>query len=242
MGIPAGSIFTGFDLYLVDNGTSPPAGTPNYSFANDTNEKNEGVIWTKTYNGQTSTTVFSPFPIESTGFNFDGEQLPRPKIRIANVNQMIGGLTRGNGDLVGAKICRWRTFAKYLDPQNYVLGVSEHDPTAFFPPDVFYIERKVQETKLLLEFELVSAMDLQGIQLPRRQVMANSCPFLYRGAECNYTGAPFPVPGNINVDGTPVADGCDKGLSSPAGCKAHWGTMVALPFGGFPAAGRRRGG
>lgn len=244
MGIPAGSIFTGYDLYLVGNASNPPGGSPDYSFANNVNEQNAGIVWTRRYplDGATRTITYQPFPVEATGFEFNGEQLPRPKLRIANVDQMVGGIVRGNDDLVGAKVCRWRTFAKYLDASNYLAGVSEADPTAYFPPDVFYIERKIVETKEILEFELVSAMDLQGIKLPKRQVMANMCPFKYRGAECGYTGAAHPIPGSIKPDGSAVTDGCDKGLSTDHGCKAHWGTTVALPFGGFPAAGNRRGG
>lgn len=246
MPTPAGAIFTGFELYLVGNGTSPPTGVPDYLFANDNNEYNLGVVWTRTYDGVTRTLTYAPFPIEASGFEFSGEEMPRPKIRIANVNQMIGGIVRGAGDLIGAKICRWRTFAKYLNDENFLSAaepgwVSQHDPTAVIPPDIYYVERKVVETKDLIEFELVSAMDLQGIKLPKRQVMANACPFAYRGSSCNYTGAAHPMPGSFDTSGNPITDGCDKSLTSSHGCRAHFGTAPAN-FGGFPGAGRRRSG
>ena len=44
------------------------------------------------------------------------------------------------------------------------------------------------ENKLVVEFELVSALDLQGIMLPRRQVLTSVCTWKYRGADCSYTG------------------------------------------------------
>lgn len=241
MSTPAGAIFTGFDLYLVGNATRPPTGVPDYSFANDSNELNAGVIWTRLYNGVSRTITYAPFPIEATEFEFQGTELPRPKLRIANVNQMIGAIVRSENDLIGARVARWRTFAKYLDPANFTGGVNpEADPTCYFPPDIFYVERKVMETNTLIEFELVSAMDLQGIKLPKRQVMRNVCPFKYRGAECGYAGADHPIPGQTNTDGTPISDGCDHGLGTEHGCRAHFGTGAEVPFGGFPAAGRRR--
>jgi lambda family phage minor tail protein L len=250
MPIPQGSIFTGFDLFLVNTNwaNSPPTGIPDYSFTNDCNENLGSVVWTRTYkpmygSSVTRTYTYSPFPIEATGFEFSQDQLPRPKLRVANVNQMLGGILRANDDLVGAKVARWRTFAKYLDDANFITRQpgTAADPTAYFPPDIFYIERKVIEDKNVVEFELVSAMDLSGIKLPKRQVMT-TCPFKYRGGDCNYTGSAHPIPGLFNVDGSPVTDGCDKGLTTAHGCRAHFGTTAVANFGGFPAAGRRRTG
>lgn len=62
------------------------------------------------------------------------------------------------------------------------------DPTAFFPDDVYYIDRKSNENKQFIEFELASVLDLAGVKLPRRQIIQNICPWKYRGAECGWTG------------------------------------------------------
>ena len=56
------------------------------------------------------------FPIEVEGFEVSGDQqLPTPKIRVANVTGMISSLLNEMDDLVGTKVVRKRTFAKYLD-------------------------------------------------------------------------------------------------------------------------------
>jgi phage-related protein len=81
-------------------------------FHNGSNGLRSNVVW----QGNT----YSAFPIEATGFEFNGRgQLPRPKVKIANVTGLVGVLTRDYGDLLGAKLTRRRTLAKYLDAVNF---------------------------------------------------------------------------------------------------------------------------
>ena len=97
----------------------------------------------------------------------------------------------------------------------------------------FPSDRKATENKILVEFELAVAFDVQGVQLPRRQIIQNVCPWKYKGPECGY------VPGGIyNSSDQPVSqadqDVCGKRVNS---CKLRFGTYAELPYGGFPAAG-----
>ena len=86
-----------------------------------------------TFNG----VEYSPLPVETEGFEYDGTgKMPRPIIRVSNVNLTFVAVITTYNDLVGAKLTRRRTYAKYLDDG------SEPDPNAQFPRDVFYIERK----------------------------------------------------------------------------------------------------
>lgn len=63
---------------------------------------------------------YNAFPIEVEGFERSGKgTLPRPKIRMANITGLVGALAHDYADLVGAKVVRRRTFAKYLDSANY---------------------------------------------------------------------------------------------------------------------------
>ena len=39
-----------------------------------------------------------------------------------------------------------------------------------FPQEIYYIDRKVTETRDFVQFECVSVLDLQGIRVPKRQV------------------------------------------------------------------------
>lgn len=107
------------------------------------------------------------------------------------------------------------------------------DPSAEFPQDIFYIDRKSVETSEIVEFELAPAMDITGVMLPRRQIIQNICPWSYRGSECGYTGTTY-----FDVTDVPVGsaglDVCGKRLTS---CKLRFGQYAELPFGGFPVAG-----
>ena len=175
------------------------------------------------------------FPIEVEGFELNGNgQVPRPRLRVANVTGTITALVLTYQDLVGAKITRKRTLAKYLDAVNFEGGVnSTADPSAEFADDVYYVDRKSRETRDVVEFELAASFDLEGVSLPRRQIVQNVCPWRYRGSECGYTGTVY-LDTNDQLVGSSSLDVCGKRLSS---CKARFGQNAELPFGGFPAAG-----
>lgn len=102
-------------------------------------------------------------------------------------------------------------------------------------PEVWYIERKTAETREQIDFELASALDFNGVMLPRRQIIANMCPSKYRGVECGYAGPPVAdVTDAPTTD--PAEDRCGKRLSS---CRKRF-PVGPLPYGGFPAAGLMR--
>lgn len=212
-----------FELDLV------PFGGSLLRFHTGTNELRANVTW----NGN----VYTAFPVHASGFQFNGQgQAARPKMQVANVAGSITALILQYDDLVGAKVTRIRTLAKYLDAVNFTGGVNPSaDPTAEFPRDVFYIDRKSAETNELVEFELAPAMDVTGVMLPRRQIIQNICPWGYRSAECGYTGTNYFDAADVPT--TIGNDVCGKRLSS---CQARFGQYNELPFGGFPAAGLTR--
>lgn len=173
------------------------------------------------------------YPIFASGFQMDGQgRLPRPRMQVANVTQAISVLCRTYDDLIGAKVIRRRTFVKYLDAVNFPNGNDLADPNAHFPDDIFFINRKVSESKVMVEFELVAALEL-NMKIPRRQVVANSCPWQYRGPECGYTGGPVATIMDVPT-ADPDLDRCGKRLES---CKLRFGSTSELPFGGVPTAG-----
>lgn len=198
-----------------------------FYFHAGTNSLRQRVTW----QGQ----VYEPFPVQVTGFEYNGNgQLPRPKIIVANITGAITALVLMYQDLLGAKLIRKRTFAKYLDAVNFDGGVNPTaDPTAEFADDVFFIDRKSNENRDIVEFELAAAFDVTGVKLPRRQIIQNVCPWRYRSSECGYTGTTY---FNAKDENTTIValDVCGKRLSS---CQARFGENGDLPFGGFPAAG-----
>jgi len=200
-----------------------------YYFHNGVNELGADVV----FDGIT----YIRLPIEADGFERSGNgKQARPTMRIANVDGLIGSLSRANGDLVRVKFIRRRTFLKYLDAVNFAGGVNPSaDPNAAFDEDIFYIDRKSAENKLFVEWELASALDLDGVKLPRRQVIANICTWQYRSAECSYAGGAV-----AKIDDTPTTDlaqdKCGKRLTS---CRLRFGNGE-LPFGGFPSCNLTR--
>lgn len=202
-------------------------GGERYYFHAGTNGIRTRVVW----QGQ----AYEPFPVQVSGFEYNGNgQLPRPKLLAANVTGIISILVLAYQDLLGAKVTRRRTFAKYLDAVNFPGGVNPTaDTTAEFQDDVFFIDRKSNENRDVVEFELAPAFDVTGVKLPRRQIVQNVCPWRYRGAECGYTGTAYFSALDVAV-GSLALDVCGKRLDS---CKARFGQNAELPFGGFPAAG-----
>lgn len=196
-----------------------------------TNQLRQAVVW----QGNT----YTPFPIEVTGFDISGKgQLPRPVVRVANVNGLLGALVRDYDDLIGAKLTRKRTLARFLDAVNFPGSVNPNaDPTAAFPDDVFFIDRKSGENKVAIEFELSASFDVNGVQLPRRYIVQNVCPWRYRvndqSSACTWVGSTY-YDANDQPVGSAAQDVCGKRLSS---CQVRFGNGAALPFGGMPAAG-----
>lgn len=173
-------------------------------------------------------------PVEATGFDYTSSgSLPRPTLRISNLFSdmttlllLVNATTPGN-DLGGATVRRIRTLKKFLD------GETGADPNARFPTEIWYVDRKSNENRDLVEFELASKFDLAGVMLPQRQIIANVCQWKYRGAECGYTGSNY-WDINDNVVGTLAQDACGKRVES---CKLRFGATAELPFGSFPGAG-----
>ena len=140
-----------------------------------------------------------PNPKLSISVNFDG--LPS---QTANRLKYLKLALRDLDDLVGAKVSRIRTFAKYINCSNFYTDCSASSPSqlrnnqvippegwhedinAYFPVDVFYIDRKSQENKNHVELELASPFDAQELKLPARIVTEKTCTWRYRGEGCCY--------------------------------------------------------
>lgn len=124
---------------------------------------------------------YSAYPVEFSPLEFKGQgTLPRPSIKFANVLGTFSGLALGFNNLIGATIIRKRTFAQYLD------GQPGADPTAAIPDDIFEVDRKSHEDRNWIEFELASALEVEGVMLPRRQIISSVCAWIYRSPECGF--------------------------------------------------------
>tara|TARA_Y100000401_G_scaffold32765_1_gene24161 strand:+ start:5451 stop:6440 length:990 start_codon:yes stop_codon:yes gene_type:complete len=198
-------------------------------------------------------------PVEVDGFEATAKgALPRPTLKVANVNGAISSLLAQYNPL-GARVRRIRTFAKFLDTVNFGQAQSSQteddsglateggdsminqttndtaDPDAKMV-ETWYIDRVSSENLQFVEFELTAKLDLTNLQLPRRTV-TEFCQWVYRERDCPYRGDQY-----FDINDQPVAlesqDVCGKRLSS---CKARFpkgrsDKCNALPFGGFPGA------
>lgn len=178
---------------------------------------------------------YSPWPLQATGFSMSGSgRMPTPKLALGNVGGFITALVVFFNDLVGSRVTRRRTLGKYLD------GRPDADPNEEFPPELWYIEEKSAEGSEQVVFTLSSALNFQGVQLPRRQIIANNCQWRYRGPDCGYTGPP--VADEYDIITTDASrDKCGKRTGS---CQLRVAAMPEwdgeIPYGGFPAAGLTR--
>lgn len=111
------------------------------------------------------------------------------------------------------------------------------DPYSYLPDETYYVIQRVSETPEAMELELGSALDLQGVMIPKRQMLGNTCPWQYRDTNsCGYAGGA--VADKFDQPTTVLAnDQCSHTLS---GCKLRFGENAVLPFGGFPGSGVTR--
>jgi lambda family phage minor tail protein L len=166
--------------------------------------------------------AYFPAPISTQGFEVASKGLfPKPRVEISFSEEALDiySLFKGTidfGELIGAKFTRIRTFAKFLDRQNFYQqdGSSalstdklvipegfEPDPNCEFPRDIYYFDRKSSENKNSIQFELSSAIDLDRVKLPKRRVLSYICPWQYRGEGCLYE---YQTKLNSDIHGTTV--------------------------------------
>jgi lambda family phage minor tail protein L len=190
-----------------------------------------------TFGGQ----YYTPADIEFSDFETTSAgSLPTPKMKLSNTNGVFQSMINTYGDMTGCIIQRIRTFRRFLD------GQEDADPTAYYGPDTFKVERKSAENPVYIEWELSAAIDQEGKLLPGRQVIRDTCLWRYRRwnsatnafdyskAQCSHTGNSFDLNNNPT---TSDKDICNRHIS---GCKVRFGANNPLYFGGFPGAARIR--
>ena len=182
---------------------------------------------------------YLPLPIEASGFETRSDgQLARPKVAFANPQGIISDAIKRRGDLVGKSFTRKRIYLRFIDDVNFSDNknpFSTPDYENRFEDDYFIINRKTNENKIFIEFELVSPLEIENIKLPSRMMIADYCPWIYRGGGCNYGRRPdynnqkvlgstansiFTLAGENESDGNlgvPIADENDKAFVDPEG-------------------------
>lgn len=186
--------------------------------------------------------TYSAVPIEADGFEWNGQgAMPQPKVRIANANRAIGGVSRLYNDLAGARLTRIRTYATFLD------NGPTPDASAVYSLDIYDFEQKITHNNVMLEWSLAAAIDQEGRKIPGRRILRDLCMWRYRvynpttstfdysSVQCPYTGTNY-----FDANGNPTTaanDTCGRCVSD---CKLRFGAKAVLPYGGFPGVARTR--
>lgn len=195
------------ELYKIDLSL---AGYPNIFYFTPVFSSNPiELVW----NGQS----YIPTDMVSSGWEYNGQgTLPTPTITITNIFGGVSALCKQFNDMLGAKVTRYKVFRSDL-------GFNKSETIT--DPDIWFIERKVSEDALSVQFELASSLDLRGVRLPSRPMLANSCSWLskggFKGRYCQYSGQ---------------AASCDGRLST---CRSLGN---AGRYGGFPGLGNTSAG
>ncbi len=184
----------GIDKLYFHDGTK----TPSESYADiQMYSPNTELLWGSTDADDYTLKTYTAFPFEFTGYERRTTgSLPRPSITFANINRTFTAYLANYDELIGAKIIRRKTLAKYLG----------ENPPVEFPKEIYYIERKTLENQLQVQFELASNFDVQGITLPTRRVIGTRCPWKYKDATIGGCDWEANSKHDYNVRGKPYLD------------------------------------
>ena len=140
-----------------------------------------------------------PIEMEGSEVKADGT-LARPTLKVANIDGVISKIIGSYDDLVGLQVRRKRTYIKYLDAVNFENSDNPYgtpDPNSHLMDEIFNINQKKTETPEIVDFELASAIEMENVRLPARQVLSNYCPWSYRHHGCGYTGLPVATENDV---------------------------------------------
>ncbi len=166
------------ELFTLTLDNSLHGATTTYRFHAGTSLKDNGeIIW--------QGNSYTRFPVEAEGFNYGKGQLPRPTLTFSNalgtisaILILVNATTTGN-DLTGATVKRIRTQARFIDAANFPSNVNPYgtpDTTAEFPQEIYIIDRKSAENRLVVSFELAAVFDMAGVRAPKRQCTRTEFP------------------------------------------------------------------
>ena len=135
---------------------------------------------------------------------------------------LVNATTAGN-DLGGAEVRRILTTSTLKNVADFKAGLMKalliQMPVGL--NERWFVDRKANESRDTVTFELASKFDLAGQKLPKRQVIANVCQWKYRSGVWS---ASTPGTDYYDVNGNEVSteaeDVCGKRVAS---CKLRFG-------------------
>lgn len=202
--LPSGSkvyVFNGLD-----------DGTDNIYFPEKTLDTDDQSA---TYNKYPLKEYFA-LPIMIEGIELSGAgAIARPSLRVANIPTLTKAISNNedgtsdeetlysilvdegllkNEDLLNTRIVYRRT----LLSNTYRSGNSSPSTSPIeFPSHTYIIDRVASEDSIMVEFELASPIDVEGVKVPGRVVIGRYCVWRYQGGTLNNEGGcNWPLNGN----------------------------------------------
>jgi len=199
------------DSYVELFDVTLPSGTKVY-LVNGLEEGNTSIYFPeKTISGGSyPLKEYFAVPIMIDGVELNGAGVsPRPSLRIANIPTLTRTISsdedtlfsilvdeglQKNEDLLNTRIDYRRT----LLSNTYNSGDSNpSSPPVEFPTQSYIIDRVASEDNIMVEFELASPMDVEGVKVPGRVVIGRYCVWRYQGGTLsNEGGCNWPLNGN----------------------------------------------
>ena len=184
------SVIELFELELTV-GLHIPAGNPNnldtvFRFHAGANLNNFGQI-------RFNNNDYQRVAVKAEGFEDTSKgTIPRPTLTFSN----LGGITKDTtvmtmsdflnvvntvtpqNDLLNAKVTRLLPLASALDNANFATGTNPFGTpsTDRLQDRIYYIDRKAVENRQIVQFELVSRLDMQNKKIPARIVTRDLFP------------------------------------------------------------------
>lgn len=195
-----------------------------YRFYAGTNEMLNPIVW----QGNT----YQPFGANATGFSMSGQgPSNRPQLTLANFNGFVTGIVNRFEQCLGGIVRRWQVYVQYLDAVNFKDGNPDADPTQGVP--TFYIIEQLSTLKRdIAVFTLALPTETDNALISSRTIGIH-CGWLYRSAECGYTGGPV-ADEKDNPTRDPKKDKCSCLMT---GCAVRKNTRN---YGGFVSVDKLR--
>ena len=156
--------------------------------------------------------TYNALPIEAEGFDYKGgkeQQLPRPTLRVSNLFSTVSGILSSvntvtpNNNLIGAKVTRIRTLAKFLDSSNFGSSTTTYNVT-------------------VVNDNGVNKFALNGVTTPTLTLMRGSTYIFYQN---DYTNAGHPLAFRQSNDTSYVAGVSTVGTAGNDGAN----TTITVP-------------
>ena len=135
------------------------------------------------YSTNSTLRTYAPCPITMDGFDIKVTgAMARPVFNVAIVDSTFSTAvgTTDYDTLLGKKVIRRLTLKRYLQGEASDPG-SGNTPVEF-TRQVWTISKIVSRDAITLSYELTAPFDLQGVNIPAREIVSNACPWEYTGA------------------------------------------------------------